>query len=254
LASYGNSLLRLLSAVYPEHKWRPWLFRQTVAGYFDDPAHKREYFDWLATKLNLKSLSDWYSVPGKAVFENGGGGLLNNHHRGSVSQALADTYPEHKWEAWKFVNSPHGKLSTLEDQRRFMVEVGKKLGINRLEDWLKIDSKIIIEHGGGVILDMYNSHVHLMLEALFPERKWHQWEFTKVPRSFWKDSDNQRLYLDWLGKKLNVQTLDDWYNIPFSKLKDHSGTKKQQNNPAGFGSTFANCGLFLPAVFNRHHF
>jgi hypothetical protein len=35
----------------------------------------------------------------------------------------------------------------------------------------------------------------------------------KVPKKFWVKFNNQREYMDWIGKQLNVEHLDQWYNI-----------------------------------------
>ncbi len=40
-----------------------------------------------------------------------------------------------------------------------------------------------------------------------------EWETDKVPSRFWNDPENHRRYIKWLGKKLNIKTLDDWYRV-----------------------------------------
>ncbi len=48
---------------------------------------------------------------------------------------------------------------------------------------------------------------------MFPDHVWLPWLFNQVPKNFWGDMKNQRNFMDWLGKRLNVKKLDDWYKI-----------------------------------------
>jgi hypothetical protein len=57
------------------------------------------------------------------------------------------------------------------------------------------------------------------------------WEFSNSPMGFWKSMDNQRAFMEWLGKRLGVESLEGWYqysgvtaisrgglSIPFRKI------------------------------------
>ncbi len=48
--------------------------------------------------------------------------------------------------------------------------------------------------------------------------EWQPWQFKTTPRNFWKDRKNQRTYLDYLSKKLNIQRPEDWYNMDTQSL------------------------------------
>eukprot|EP01127_Copromyxa_protea_P011527 TRINITY_DN2901_c0_g2_i3.p1 TRINITY_DN2901_c0_g2~~TRINITY_DN2901_c0_g2_i3.p1 ORF type:complete len:393 (-),score=41.56 TRINITY_DN2901_c0_g2_i3:26-1204(-) len=52
---------------------------------------------------------------------------------------------------------------------------------------------------------------------------WNPWLFSSVPRSFWKDFNNQRRYLDWLGAILKVKTFADWYKCTTQIFFQRSG-------------------------------
>ncbi len=62
-AGIDTPLFKLLSNVYPEHKWLPWKFQQQVPmGYWEDPSNQKKFLDWAATELEIKEMSDWYNV------------------------------------------------------------------------------------------------------------------------------------------------------------------------------------------------
>src|SRR5690242_16983025 len=43
--------------------------------------------------------------------------------------------------------------------------------------------------------------------------------------AFWKDQNNHRKFFDWLGKKLHVKTMEDWYHIGKKDVCDNGGGK-----------------------------
>ena len=49
------------------------------------------------------------------------------------------------------------------------------------------------------------------------------WLDGKVPRRFWEDPGNRRLYLEWLGHTLGFQSMEDWYRVTTDDFKRHHG-------------------------------
>eukprot|EP01121_Diplochlamys_sp_Union-15-3_P002651 TRINITY_DN12375_c0_g1_i1.p1 TRINITY_DN12375_c0_g1~~TRINITY_DN12375_c0_g1_i1.p1 ORF type:complete len:296 (+),score=41.07 TRINITY_DN12375_c0_g1_i1:62-889(+) len=49
------------------------------------------------------------------------------------------------------------------------------------------------------------------------------WKFSKIPKGFWQDVDNQKKFFLWLGKKLNYQRYEDWYNLHHDDVKNNGG-------------------------------
>lgn len=48
----------------------------------------------------------------------------------------------------------------------------------------------------------------------------------KVPRGFWKLKENQKKFLDKLGKELGIKGHEDWYNITTKEVEHKGGTIK----------------------------
>lgn len=72
---YGNSLLRALQDVYPNHAWHGWLFTSRPRNYWLRFENQRMFFDWVFKELQLQHMNDWYSVSPKQISKLGGAPL-----------------------------------------------------------------------------------------------------------------------------------------------------------------------------------
>ena len=43
----------------------------------------------------------------------------------------------------------------------------------------------------------------------------------KVPNGYWKVKENQLQYMNWLSQKLNIKTMEDWYNVSQEVTMNH---------------------------------
>jgi hypothetical protein len=62
-----------------------------------------------------------------------------------------------------------------------------------------------------------------MIKSIYPNYDWKPWLFSRVPRLFWYDINNQKEYLKWIAKNLNIQTLEDWYKISSIDIVNNKG-------------------------------
>jgi len=51
------------------------------------------------------------------------------------------------------------------------------------------------------------------LVSLYPEHPWEIFKFAQKPARYWSKIQNQRVYMDWLGKELGITQNSDWYNV-----------------------------------------
>jgi hypothetical protein len=65
---------------------------------------------------------------------------------------------------------------------------------------------------------VYKGSIVDLVRAAFPNHTFLEWKFTVAPRSFWATTTNQRKFLDWAGKQLKIQAMDDWYHQEKSKV------------------------------------
>jgi hypothetical protein len=55
--------------------------------------------------------------------------------------------------------------------------------------------------------------LHLFVSKAYPEYEWLPWKFSQVPKEFWGDIQNQKNFVDWVGKKLKYNKKEDWYKL-----------------------------------------
>jgi hypothetical protein len=150
-------------------------------GYWDDANNQRQFLDFLKVKLGLKKMEDWYSIKRKQ-FDNGGMYLLWKYD-GSPQRLLQNLYPDYPWQPWKFKQGvASGYWDNLQNQRKFLDAVGKELNFQRLDDWYRIDAKVLMEKGGTMVLKIHKDSPFQMLKSVIPEYPWQKWrceeEFT----------------------------------------------------------------------------
>jgi hypothetical protein len=64
------------------------------------------------------------------------------------------------------------------------------------------------------------------LKAIYPEHSdvWKKGPATQYkPRGFWKDKENQRVFFDQLGVKLNIQQPEEWLKVTRERVLKEGG-------------------------------
>jgi hypothetical protein len=62
-------------------------------------------------------------------------------------------------------------------------------------------------------LNKFHRSPSQLLSSTYPDYDWLPWKFTLCPRNFFNDPKNQRKFMDWAAKELNIKEMSDWYNI-----------------------------------------
>jgi hypothetical protein len=50
---------------------------------------QRQYFDWLAKELGVKTFEDWYKITREDLTKLGAGGLLVGHYKSSLPKGTS---------------------------------------------------------------------------------------------------------------------------------------------------------------------
>ena len=121
---------------------------------------------------------------------------------------------------------PHDKFwNDNKNQRKFMDWAGKQLNIKDMSDWYKVTTQVafsaltrvkiqeITNLGGGNALKLHHYSMFPLLSSTYPEYEWLPWKFSKCPKNFWEDKGNQRKFMDWAGKELEIKEMNDWYKV-----------------------------------------
>jgi len=93
LWKYRNSIQRALQDLFPENDvWKPWLFRQVNAHYWDSDEHVKSYMEWLAEMLGISRMSDWSTIPRQTINSLRGRTLSRKNPR--LSDVFDRIYPD----------------------------------------------------------------------------------------------------------------------------------------------------------------
>ncbi|MCP4659822.1 MAG: hypothetical protein GY856_30840 [bacterium] len=222
LARTRGGPVPLITSHFPEYEWREWRFHRTPFGFWDDPANRRRYLEWLGDRLGYEEPDDWYGLQTEHLRENHGGGLLARYN-GSPSRIVTFNYPEHVWLEWRFAVAQKHFWPDLGNQRRYLKWLGERLGFETPEDWYLLSYDDLFENYGHSLLQRYSSSPCLILRASFPEHEWLEWRFSKVALEFWDDAGNRRRYIEWLRKRLGFEKMEDWYALTPELLGQHYG-------------------------------
>jgi hypothetical protein len=144
----------------------------------NDKANQMALLNYIASREGIQSPEDWYKVT-KAKFESYGklwyqtiltkvgGDKLLSLYGGTMLSLLSAFYPTIQWKPYLFVNPviPQQFWNSKANQREFFDYVGKLLGVEKLEDWIKVSKEQIEKLGGREMLRRYrNSLLHSTLQ------------------------------------------------------------------------------------------
>ena len=104
LTYFSNSFPRMLTHLYPDHKWQLWKFLHTPRGFWGNSEELKNYVEYLAGKLRVEKLDDWYRVSLDHVERFGPTTSFKRH--GGISKVLSQIYPKHTWDL-KRLESPN---------------------------------------------------------------------------------------------------------------------------------------------------
>jgi hypothetical protein len=170
LLEYRSSVYETIATCFPRRDWKPWLFARSPNDLWKNPKTCQQYLAWLAKRLGIKKLDNWYGVTLEDFRKNSGYTLLKLY-RSSVSETLTSILPHKPWCEWKFTRVPPGFWDRPENRLRYVEWLGKQLGCHRVEDWYQVRREDFVGHFGGTLLNVYRSHWDLLAEC-FPQGDW----------------------------------------------------------------------------------
>jgi len=117
--------------------------------------------------------------------------------------------------------------SVISHQRQFFDWLSEKYCLRTQEDWYQISLSRVFEYSQGrsLLFAYHGGCLSSALRLAYPEMVWYNWKFSNmtVPRRFWEDISNHRLYLDELFNVLQLKRMDDWYQVKRLDLEVNGG-------------------------------
>jgi len=221
LDSFDDSPHKLLESVFPDYKLLVWLFIRAPQGIWKKADIRKEYVLWLGERLGYNTMEDWYGITARVIKDNYGCGLLYCFDD-SPYQLITDVFPEYKWLVWMFKCAPH-VWENADIRKEYLEWLGKRLGFNNIEDWYGITTNAINDNYGSGLLGRFNNSPYKLIKDVFPEYKWFVWMFNVTPKGMWENAAIRKQYIEWLGKRLGFNTMEDWYGITTNVINDNYG-------------------------------
>jgi hypothetical protein len=182
-------------------------------GFWKDPQKQVVLMDKLKKELNIQREEDWYSISSSTVEQKGGEYVLRKYFDRSLPKALASLYPHYNWKPWMFGQVPKEYWDTIANQRKYFDWLEDELGIEKKEDWYKINRKEVQRRGGSWVLKKYygDSLVRALL-TVYPDHNWLLWMFQRIPNGSMTSTQLDHSF-SWFSKQLGIKTMDDWKYI-----------------------------------------
>jgi len=215
---YDQSHSKAVMAHYPEYEWKEWLFKYTPNDFWKNSDARRRYMDWLGKKLGYNEPEDWYAVSREDFHQNYGEPIFRQVEFTLIS-VLREYMPNYNWLPWKFNVAPMGYWKDEENQLEYLEWLSGKIGIEKLEDWFKINPEVFHENFGGGLLSYYGHSIKPLLRKLYPHYNWLEWRFSKVKPGFWDSKTNRSNYIKWFGEQIGINELDQWYDLDRNYLR-----------------------------------
>ena len=89
-----------------------------------------------------------------------------------------------------------------------------------MEIYLKLN-KDLIKNNGSTLLKLHNNSISTLVTTTYPNYNWLLWKFHDDPPGLWNNDKNIHQYMDWLGQKLNIKQMEDWYQLSSEVLSFH---------------------------------
>ena len=221
LQRYQFSLSKLLTAVYPDFAWDALKFGSAPRNHWASIDNQRSFMDELAKKLGFGEgeREGWYKVSHQTLLDHGGRQILA-HHNDSLPIILAAVYPDYSWNPLKFSRARRNYWLSLDNQRTFLDELAKKLGMKEgdKEQWYKVPNRVIIENGGKALLKRYNDSLHEALKHIYPEFNWMLWKF------HFRGRMSDEAVVSIVGETerlLGIKSGREWSRVTLDQLRFH---------------------------------
>ena len=221
LRHYG-SILNLIKEVKPEKAWDPFLIGKYPSNHWKCRKNQRKFLDRIVQTYEIKNDNDWKNVNWNHIKKHGGSGLQRQYK--NFTEMINTIYPEKEFHPLFSRNHklPNNYWKEAKNRKEFINYLIDKYNILSPNDWKNITQKDIIAEGGSGIYREYNtlgdfivSEYPLLWNSILSQNK--------IRTDEWND-ENRKQFMESIGKKLNIKTLDDWNNITKKRFIDAGGT------------------------------
>eukprot|EP01114_Cavostelium_apophysatum_P003644 TRINITY_DN1370_c0_g2_i1.p1 TRINITY_DN1370_c0_g2~~TRINITY_DN1370_c0_g2_i1.p1 ORF type:complete len:645 (-),score=176.79 TRINITY_DN1370_c0_g2_i1:23-1957(-) len=174
LQMYDSSASKAVSSILAP-SILPFKFEPVPAWVWRQKEHHLDFLTYIAPKLGVLKLDDWYKVNISAFKRiNGATTLIEQHYDNSLFKFLSALVPEHEWQEWRFKGIA-GESQTSDTKALQLREcvhlIEKSLEIKEKTDWYRISREQLkqldvlpfVDRSGGLAA---------VLAARYPDFEW----------------------------------------------------------------------------------
>ena len=201
--------------------------RIEVNKYFSNLENQKTFMNKLYNYFQLNSIEEWNKISRKKIIQNGGKSLLLFHYSNDKTNLLTSIYPNYPWKIENIKKNENTKenFKLIENQRKFMQNLAKKLNIKKLDEWLLISRNKLIENGGRSLLkNYYENNMQKLLENIFPN---YQWNFDDpyiyINQNLFLNNNNENENNKRKNKNLNINSNNE------NNLNNLNNNKNNEN-------------------------
>jgi len=219
LEKYGT-LSQALITLFPNEQWQTWRFKLPPKNFSSDVNAHRNFFLHHFFQINDITIpEDLYQTTTNDMSVNAGHRILYCYHL-SVSSCIVSTFPELRWQLFRFCLEPQGVWEDFNNQVDCVGYLKERLGIKRMEEWYNVSVERISEVGGNGLLRHFYWNLGQLLYSVYPDYRWKLWLFShsKVPHEYFESEEMIQEYFEWLEGYLEILTPEDWLKLSSSKL------------------------------------
>jgi len=219
---YSQSPINMVTSILNEYEWYAWKFQMTPMNYWKDDKNKIEYLKWFEKEKKINSEQDWYEISFDDIKSNYGGTLFSSYFNGSITSIAKFLYPNFDFDETRFIRTSHLHLNmqSLDDIKKIIERKAKKRKYKFPNDYYNFNSRDF----KGIRYSNFNVNSFAqLLNLMYKEHHFYEWLFDKTPNTFWDKKNNIIDYTIWLTKVLEMESLDEWYDINNEIIYNFSG-------------------------------
>ena len=108
------------------------------------------------------------------------------------------------------------------NQRDFMDQLGNRLGYKEINAWYGVTKKVFTKWD--FLLNEYGGSPSKLVTTVYDTHQWRQSRFnTHMPNGYWENKDNQRDFMDQLGRRLGCKEINAWYGVTQKQIYENGG-------------------------------
>jgi len=265
LKLFKNSPSALLLHSFPEDDFQLWQFQIIPTVFYENSSEVRRFLEWVLKENGIMNPNDLkpshFALLGvQRVLKRFNNSPMNviQFAYGKKEKEVKEKGGKEEKESGKEEEEggggrrkkPFGYWNSVENQRRFVVDLGRKLGYYlkgeeregeekekekgkregkgkeveqiHYERFYELKKSDIASAGGLTLLTFHHRNsVYSLMKTVFPEYDWLPWRFPVTPKLSWNDDAILRKAVDYVEQQLKIEGGgDEWKRVSAAKLND----------------------------------